>query len=98
MYERQASKGELEAFGFRPEDYAHECVEIWPENALAVDVFRYLQTQWRVGAAGATGFDYNIMHHKLDRMRLGAEEYEQVTDDIRFMEFEVLSVMNEKPE
>lgn len=97
MYERQASESELAAFGFKPEDYAHEIIEVWPENCRPVEVFQYMATQWRIGPAGATGLDYNVLHHKLDRMQLSAEEYSQLEDDVRAMEFEALSVMNEKP-
>ena len=31
---------------------------LWPEHQTALQIFGALQTQWRVGMAGATGLDY----------------------------------------
>lgn len=44
---------------------------------------------------GATGLDYNVLFKKMDRMSLDPNEYDQLEDDIRAMEFEALSAMNE---
>lgn len=96
MYERQPDEKELDAFGFKVSDYAHEIVEVWPENWRAFDLFRWASTQWRVGAGGATGLDYNPLLHKMDRMGLEADEYEALEADIRVMEFAALEAMSKK--
>jgi len=83
-------------FGFRPEDYSDQEVEVWPENWPAFSLFQYLQTQWRVSMGGPTGLDYNVMHHKLDRMNPPPDEYDQLEDDIRVMEIVALGEMNKK--
>jgi hypothetical protein len=96
MYERPATDAELDAFGFSASDYEHEQVEVWPENWQAFDLFRALSTQWRVGMAGPTGLDYNTLFHKMDRMRLEPDEYDELEADIRTMEFAALGAMNTK--
>jgi hypothetical protein len=96
LYEKEPTAAEMEAAGFAPEDYEGEVVEVWPENYRAFNLFCDLQTQWRIGVGGATGLDYGVLFHKMDRMRLGEEEYDQIERDIRVMEFEALSVMNKK--
>lgn len=50
-----------------------------------------MQTQWRMGPGGAVGLDYNVLHHKLDRMRLSAEQYDQLEEDVRTMEFAAIN-------
>lgn len=71
-------------------------MDIWPENADAVALFIQLQTQWRIGMSGPTGLDYNVLYHKLDRRALTPEQYEQLEEDIRTMEYEALSVLGEQ--
>lgn len=82
-------------FGLTPDDVI-ETVEVWPENRQAFELFRFLGTQWRVGGGGATGLDYNILYHKMDRMNLTAERYEELEEEIRIMEGAALNVMHEK--
>lgn len=55
-----------------------------------------MQTQWRAGAAGLLGLDYNTLFHKMDRMSLTPEEYDRMESDIRAMEYAALAAMNEK--
>lgn len=57
-----------------------------------------MQTQWRVGAVGPTGLDYNVLHQRMDRMNLSADEYDQLEADIQVMEYAALAAMNEKPD
>lgn len=99
MYTPAPSKEEIAKMrnlGFEPEDYAGEDVEVWPENEQAYFLFSDLQTQWRVGMAGPTGLDYNILFRKMDRMRLEPDEYDELEADIRVVEFEALRVMSER--
>ena len=32
--------------------------ELWPDNAVAVNVFTAMSTQWNIGPGGAVGFLY----------------------------------------
>jgi hypothetical protein len=82
--------------GFRPEDYETDDVELWPENEAAIGLFSSLSTQWRVGAGGPTGLDYNVLFYRMDRMRLSDEAHQQLFDDIRVIESEALQILNQK--
>jgi hypothetical protein len=84
----------MQHLGLSPEDYAPETVEVWPENEQAYFLFASLQTQWRAGAMGLIGLDYNTLFHKLDRMGLSASDYDDLEDDIRTMEFAAIEAMN----
>lgn len=86
----------MRAAGLTPEDYADEVFEVWPENWRAFELFSYMQTQWRVGMSGATGLDYRVMQHKMDRMKLAPDEYEQLEADMQVMEMAAMSEMNKK--
>ncbi|KQW97139.1 hypothetical protein ASC94_10130 [Massilia sp. Root418] len=86
----------MEQSGFAPEDFASEPVEIWPENLIAYSLFESLRTQWRNGPNGPTGLDYNVLYHKLDRMALPPEEYDQLEQDVCVMEVHAVSAMYQK--
>jgi hypothetical protein len=75
---------------------ASEVVEVWPENWPAFELFAYMQTQWRMGMGGPTGLDYNVLLHKMDRMRLSSADYEQMEADVQVMEHAALAEMNQK--
>lgn len=87
---------ELAAACLTPEDVAPEPVEIWPDVLPAYHLFSSMSTQWRIGMAGPTGLDYNVVYHKMDRMKLPAEEYELLEMDIQIMEAAALEVMHSK--
>ncbi|EHK64776.1 DUF1799 domain-containing protein [Achromobacter arsenitoxydans] len=79
-----------------PEDVAGDPVEIWPENLAAFELFVALRSQWRVGMAGATGLDYGVMFHKMDRMDLAPDRYEELEDQMRVLEHAALDEMSKK--
>jgi len=79
-----------------PEDYANDTLEIWPENHQAIQLFISLSTQWRVGAGGPTGLDYNVLFTRMERLGLTPERYEQLFDDVRVIESEALTILNKK--
>lgn len=60
MYTPGPTLAELSAFGLTPEDVEEE-VGILPSIWEAFTIFSALATQWRVGASGATGLDYNVL-------------------------------------
>lgn len=88
----------LKAFGLTADDYkttaaTESAIEVYPENIHAVLLFNELSTQWRTGFSGATGLDYNVLFHKLDRLKLPDDEYQIYESDIRIMEFSALKEM-----
>lgn len=96
MFTPAPSESQLEAAGLTMADFDSEAIEVWPENCQAYALFAQLQTQWRVGMGGATGLDYNTLFHKMDRMHLEPDEYEELEDVIRTMEFAALAAMSER--
>lgn len=68
-------------------------IALFPEHAQSFLLFSQLQTQWRVGPRGFYGLDYNVMFHKLDRMQLSIERFDEIESDIRIMEDAALTEM-----
>lgn len=84
----------MSAFGLTMDDYADETtVYVWPANLKATNLFVSMDTQWRVGPAGPYGLDYNVLYHKMDRMKLSPDAYQEMEDDIRTMELVALEEM-----
>lgn len=74
---------------------AAQDVEVWPENWQAFQLFARLSSQWRSGMGGPTGLCYEALYPLLDRAAASPEEWDELFDDIRAMEREALSVMQE---
>lgn len=93
MYTPGPTLAELSAFGLKPEDVEDD-VGILPSILEAFTIFSALATQWRVGASGATGLDYNVLPwvFKLH----GVEDAAACMADIRIMESEALKVMHKE--
>ncbi|MDU3906570.1 MAG: DUF1799 domain-containing protein [Citrobacter portucalensis] len=93
MYTAGPTLAELSAFGLTPEDVEDE-VEILPSILEAFTIFSALATQWRVGASGATGLDYNVLPWVFELH--GVEDAAACMADIRIMESEALKVMHKE--
>lgn len=65
---------------------------LWPCNATAMHVFSAMQTQWRVGMAGATGLDYGVLPAVMDMMCVDMQERKRLFAKVRVVEAEFLSV------
>ena len=78
------------------DDVAAPPLEVWPGHEEALSLFLAMRTQWRVGMGGATGLDYGVLFHKMDRMGLTPERYEDLEDEIRIMEGAALEEMGKK--
>ena len=84
------------AAGLLPEDFENESFEIWPENDESISLFSSVSTQWRVGAGGPTGLDYVALFARMDRMKLDDQTHERLFQDIRVIESEALSILNNR--
>lgn len=82
--------------GLLAEDYPPPECELWAENWPAINLFHQLSTQWRVGAAGAVGLDYNVVFHQIDRMKLSDDDYDDLLGSIRVIEGAALKIMRTK--
>jgi hypothetical protein len=71
-------------------------VDPYEDNVAALEVFKYLRTQWLMGPCGPSGLPYALMHTKMDRMGLSGAEYDQLEDDLRVMELAALGCIYRK--
>jgi len=69
--------------------------EIWPDNARAVEVFVAMSTQWRIGAVGAVGLDYNVVPLVMRMIGIPASERLGLFESLRTMEETALATMRE---
>lgn len=58
------------------------------------DVYCAMSTQWRVGACGVTGLDYNCLPFLFKVYKI--DDDEMVLNDIRILEAKALDMMNAK--
>lgn len=66
---------------------------VWPENLAAARLFMSMQTQWRMGPAGAIGLDYGVLP---SWCRLGSSRSAQrVMSGLQTMESEWLCAFAE---
>jgi hypothetical protein len=84
----------MQFFGLTAEDYAdEETVWLWPDNVEAVNLFYDMRSQWRTNMNGPYGLDYGPLFHKMDRMGLTPERYEELEEEIRVLEQAALAEM-----
>ena len=73
---------------------------LWPDNVIAWRCWLGVQTQWRVGVAGATGLDYTavlaFLTEEQRQRRLRRRDYADVWAGIRAAESAVLAVWGEQ--
>lgn len=76
----------LAAFGLRLEREAESVSEfyLWTEHRPALELWLRVQTQWRVGHAGATGLDYTGVEAAL--RVLAPRKRRQLFRDLQVME------------
>ncbi len=75
-------------------DIQPEPLGIWPENAITVEVFAHLGTQWRVGTRGPVGLDYAAIPVVLMLLGVPPHKHADVLAGIRIMERAALAEMN----
>lgn len=86
----------MSAAGLRPEDFGDTRFALWPENEDAINLFCSISTQWRVGMAGPTSLDYNVLFTLMGLKNLSYEKHCELFNDIRVIESEALKAMNTK--
>lgn len=95
LYWKPPKAEDLEAYGLTVDDYPPPSVEIWPENWPPIQLFNRISTQWRVGAAGPVGLDYNVVFHELDRAGIAGDDYDDMMAAIRVIESTALEAIHE---
>ncbi len=84
----------LKALGLSDDDLDIE-IELWPDNALPMQVFMAMQTQWRIGMGGATGLDYSALPVVEDRLNVPKKRRAECFKGLQIIEREVLRVWSE---
>lgn len=69
---------------------------MWPDTVPAVNTFIAMETQWRVGFAGAIGLDYAALPAVLDLMEVVPADRHDLFADLRVMEGHALDLMRKK--
>lgn len=72
--------------GFEPEDYADDAYEVWPENWPAVRLFLSIRSQWLPSMGKPTALNYVVLFHRMDRLKLSDDDYEQMFTDVQAVE------------
>lgn len=69
---------------------------LWPVNVGVWQLWQSLQTQWRIGPAGATGLDYAAVRSMLDEQGLDGAARRDAWSGICAAEEAVLAVLDEQ--
>jgi hypothetical protein len=82
-------------FGLTVEEATGPPVEVWPDNADALNVFIGMATQWRPSFGGVIGLDYAALPAVLDMLEITRKKRAAVFDDLRVMEDAALEKIRE---
>lgn len=93
LYWRAPTESELTQLGLKAKHFPPPQVELWPECVLPIELFSRVATQWRVGAGGPIGLDYNVVYQELQREALVPERHAEVMAGIRVIEHAALEHM-----
>lgn len=66
--------------------------EVWPCCWAAVSLMAAVSGQWRIGAAGAIGLDYNVLPFVMEMRGIPRPDWPQVFTDLTVMERAVLDL------
>lgn len=80
----------------KPEDFPDSTFGVWRQNCEVFRLFTAMQTQWRTGFRGATGFDYNALPVVFRMHGIKRKDQPELFELLRVMEQEALLVMHEK--
>lgn len=84
------------AFGLELADLeskAKHC-EVWPEAWPAVDLFLKVQTQWRGGASGIIGLDYQAVRWLMELYEF--DDQRTMLEDLQVIEARVIETVNSR--
>lgn len=84
------------AFGLELPDLeskAEHC-EVWPEAWPAVDLFLKVQTQWRGGASGIIGLDYQAVRWLMELYEF--DDQRTMLKDLQVIEARVIETVNSR--
>lgn len=92
-YWRRPTASELPKW-YKPEDFEEPHVEVWDENWQAIELFKRVDGQWRMGSRGPIALDYNVVDRAIDRLKLGDVERDELMERLRVCESAALSELH----
>lgn len=75
-------------------DFQEPTFEVWDCNWDVLALYAIYSTQWRAGAGGLYGLDFNVFHHALDRKGINGAVYDQWIADLMVIESAALVALN----
>lgn len=97
LYEKQPEAADLARYCLKQSELPKsEATQLWPEHWPVLRFFCEIATQWRQGAAGPTGLDYNVVFAELTRQGFKNKKFQNMLDDLRVIESEALNVIHTK--
>nr|WP_085646864.1 MULTISPECIES: DUF1799 domain-containing protein [unclassified Pseudomonas] len=88
----------MAVLGLTAADMEGDDVEVWPCNWPVFLLFKRMSTQWRVGAGGAIGLDYNCIRDVAGFLGIKKKNLAEIFPDLQVLEGEALRVMAEERE
>lgn len=67
-------------------DFEEDICEVWPDNWMAVQAFIAMGTQWRIGATGHSGLEYQSLPFVLRMNGAPRAEWPELFSQIRVLE------------
>ena len=67
--------------------------EIYPDNVDTVRIFSDISTQWRGGASGVIGLDYNVLPMIFEMRQVKKKKRLEIFDGLKIMERAALTEM-----
>ncbi|MFG6068476.1 DUF1799 domain-containing protein [Stenotrophomonas indicatrix] len=95
LYWQAPTESELLQLGLKARHFPPPQVTLWPECVLPIEIFSRVSTQWRVGAGGPIGLDYNVVYQELQREALMPDKHDEVMAGIRIIERAALAHMQQ---
>lgn len=72
-------------------------IEVWPDNELALDIFRRVGTRWRSPPMGGVpiGLQWEAIYPLMERKKLDDDQWNDLHDCLMVMEQEAIKTMHE---
>ena len=89
----------MDAFGFKPSDFADDTFGVWQDNWQAVQLFTVLSTQWRYSGGMQSipvGLDYTAVSAVFTMHEVKRRHQADLLAQLRVMEAEALNVLHKK--
>ncbi|WP_226450200.1 DUF1799 domain-containing protein [Acidovorax radicis] len=79
------------------EDYISDVIEVWPDNAQPLVIFRKVGTRWRIPPMGGVpiGLEWPAIYPMMERLGLEDDDWNDLHDSLIVMEGAAIKTMRE---